>query len=167
MCEPTMPLAPGRLSITTCWPRLSLSFGAIVRARMSVMPPAPLGMMRRIGRTGNFSAAAACSAGAIHSAAVIETAEARSVRMRMAIPITLHYRARCLRASHALAQRCAAIELDGDAVYYRSTDKRGFAVIAGRELKRAGPYAIHAASAWVLLTAAALAAAQQSAQQPA
>src|SRR5262249_54057440 len=47
-----MPLAPGRLSITTCWPMLSLSFCARIRPRMSVMPPAPAGMTMRTGRDG-------------------------------------------------------------------------------------------------------------------
>src|SRR5262245_34572035 len=58
----TLP-APPRLSITICWPRLSLIFGATMRAMMSVLPPGANGTIRRTGRTGyvcaNASGAAA------------------------------------------------------------------------------------------------------------
>jgi hypothetical protein len=70
MPVPSMPLAPGRLSMTTCWPRLSASLGAMVRPMMSVTPPAPLGMIMRMGRVGKFSAA--CNAG-------VNSAEASSI----------------------------------------------------------------------------------------
>src|SRR5258705_6084711 len=45
-------LAPGRLSITTCCLRLSLSLIATRRAMMSVPDPAGNGTIKRIGFTG-------------------------------------------------------------------------------------------------------------------
>src|SRR5262245_22104544 len=47
-----MPLAPGRFSTITCWPRRSDIFGAMRRDMMSVVLPGGNGMMMRIGRDG-------------------------------------------------------------------------------------------------------------------
>src|SRR5688500_11187286 len=47
----TLP-APGRLSTTMVWPRVSLIFCASRRAIRSVEPPALCGTIRRIGRVG-------------------------------------------------------------------------------------------------------------------
>jgi len=49
---PSVPPAPGRFSITTVWPRISLSLGARTRVVMSVPPPVPKGTTIRIGRVG-------------------------------------------------------------------------------------------------------------------
>ena len=46
------PLAPVRLSTTTCWPRNSESLGATMRAVMSVPPPGEKGEMKRTGLDG-------------------------------------------------------------------------------------------------------------------
>src|SRR4030095_13217533 len=47
-----MPLAPGRFSTMTCWPRRSDIFGAMRRDMMSVVLPGGNGMMMRIGLDG-------------------------------------------------------------------------------------------------------------------
>jgi len=52
MSAATTPLAPGRLSATTCCPQASVSFWPIMRARMSVEPPGVKGTMMRIGLSG-------------------------------------------------------------------------------------------------------------------
>ena len=49
---PTIEPAPGRLSTTTVWPRLSDSFVPITRAAKSVVPPGAYGTSMRIGRAG-------------------------------------------------------------------------------------------------------------------
>ncbi len=47
-----MPLAPGRFSTITCWPRRSPIFGAIRRDMMSVVFPGGKGTTIRIGLPG-------------------------------------------------------------------------------------------------------------------
>ena len=49
---PIVLAAPGRLSTTNVWPRLSPSFCASSRPRMSVPPPGGNGTMRRTARAG-------------------------------------------------------------------------------------------------------------------
>src|SRR5574341_2682332 len=49
---PMSPLAPGRLSTTTCCPSASLSFTPMVRASVSVLPPGANGTTNRTGRVG-------------------------------------------------------------------------------------------------------------------
>jgi len=49
---PMMPLAPGRLSTTTCCPRRSESLAETMRPMTSVLPPAGSPMTMRIGRIG-------------------------------------------------------------------------------------------------------------------
>src|SRR5262245_15784927 len=44
--------APGRFSITNCWPRRSESHWPISRARMSVVPAGANGTIKRTGRVG-------------------------------------------------------------------------------------------------------------------
>ena len=43
---------PGRFSITSGWPSALLTSGSMMRARLSVPPPAPNGTTSRIGRVG-------------------------------------------------------------------------------------------------------------------
>ncbi len=47
-----MPLAPGRFSTITCWPRRSLIFGAMRRDMMSVVLPGGKGTTMRTGFDG-------------------------------------------------------------------------------------------------------------------
>ena len=47
-----MPPAPGRLSMTTCWPQASVSFWPMKRARMSVLPPGVNGTISLTGLVG-------------------------------------------------------------------------------------------------------------------
>ena len=47
-----MPLAPARLSITTCWPRRSESLLPMRRPTRSVLPPGVNPMISLIGRWG-------------------------------------------------------------------------------------------------------------------
>jgi hypothetical protein len=47
-----MVLAPGRLSTMTGWPQSSFIFCAMMRAAMSLGPPAGKGMTIWIGRVG-------------------------------------------------------------------------------------------------------------------
>src|SRR5688572_12793786 len=47
-----IPLAPPRLSTTTCCPSCSVSFWLTIRARMSGEPPGGEGTMKRIGFVG-------------------------------------------------------------------------------------------------------------------
>ena len=49
---PMMPLAPGRVSITTGWPQASLIFCPRMRAIVSVVPPGFHGTIMRIGLVG-------------------------------------------------------------------------------------------------------------------
>src|SRR4051794_954900 len=57
-----MPAAPGRLSTSTGWPIICDIAFAIIRAVLSVTPPAPNGTTQVIGRLGYVSAAAAGAA---------------------------------------------------------------------------------------------------------
>ena len=50
--EPTMPLAPGRVSTMTCWPQASVNFCPIRRPTMSGPEPGEDSAMMRIGRVG-------------------------------------------------------------------------------------------------------------------
>jgi len=52
------PLAPGRLSTITDWPRISPSFIPIVRARRSLPPPGETGTINLIGFSGYLESAA-------------------------------------------------------------------------------------------------------------
>ena len=52
ICVPTTPCAPARLSISTCWPSCSDSWGAIARITKSVPPPGGNGTITRSGFTG-------------------------------------------------------------------------------------------------------------------
>src|SRR6187549_2361645 len=54
-----VPPAPPRLSITTCWPRISESFAASGRATVSVPPPGGNGTIILIGLLGQSWAAEA------------------------------------------------------------------------------------------------------------
>src|SRR5688572_33251255 len=56
-----LPPAPGRLSITTCCPHASASLTPTMRASTSFGPPAGYGTIRRTGRFGKTSAAAAAA----------------------------------------------------------------------------------------------------------
>ena len=49
---PMMPLAPGRVSITTCWPHCSVIFCPSMRAIVSDVPPGDQGTIMRIGFDG-------------------------------------------------------------------------------------------------------------------
>jgi hypothetical protein len=51
-CVAIMPLAPGRFSMTSGWPRWSAIAGCMVRAMMSVAPPGAKPMSTRTGREG-------------------------------------------------------------------------------------------------------------------
>src|SRR5688500_5553069 len=48
-----LPPAPGRFSITACWPQRSASFCPRARARMSLGPPGVKPMTKRTGLPGN------------------------------------------------------------------------------------------------------------------
>src|SRR5688572_28238128 len=48
-----LPCAPARLSTMTCWPHVSPSFAARIRASASVPPPGGNGTMKRTGLSGN------------------------------------------------------------------------------------------------------------------
>src|SRR5260221_7958572 len=47
-----MPLAPGRFSTTSCWPRRSPTLGAMRRDMMSIVSPGGNGTIRRTGLVG-------------------------------------------------------------------------------------------------------------------
>jgi hypothetical protein len=47
-----VPPAPARLSTTTCWPISPLSFSAMMRMTMLVLPPGGNGTISVIGRLG-------------------------------------------------------------------------------------------------------------------
>ena len=68
----SMPSPPGRFSTTTGWPHFCDSLSANMRAPMSTPLPAPSVTMKRTGRVGQASAAAAglASSGLSASAAV-------------------------------------------------------------------------------------------------
>src|SRR5262249_27302391 len=51
-----MPPAPPTFSMTTCWPRISLSRAARMRATVSTGPPAAYGTTRLTGRVGQSCA---------------------------------------------------------------------------------------------------------------
>ena len=71
---------PGRFSITSGWPSPLLTSGSMMRARLSVPPPAPNGTIRRIGRVGQDCA----KASARHRAAQPErTGTARSAAWKI------------------------------------------------------------------------------------
>src|SRR5262245_33312939 len=53
-----LPPAPGRLSGTTLWPSCLLSASAMIRAKMSVEPPAANGTIMRIGAAAGYGPAA-------------------------------------------------------------------------------------------------------------
>jgi hypothetical protein len=55
---PILPLAPARLSTSTCWPQESESFCATMRVTMSVAPPGENGTMTRTDLTGKLCASA-------------------------------------------------------------------------------------------------------------
>ena len=52
MAAATVPVAPGRFSITTGWPRFSERPGAMMRATTSVPPPGGKPTTMRTGRVG-------------------------------------------------------------------------------------------------------------------
>src|SRR5260221_6104302 len=54
--------APGRLSMITCWPMLSLTFAPTMRATGSVTPPGGNGRIHVIGFDGNACAWASVTA---------------------------------------------------------------------------------------------------------
>src|SRR5262249_32496683 len=56
---PMMPLAPPRLSTTSCCPSRSVSRAARKRPRMSLLPPGGNGITQRMGLVGKASAACA------------------------------------------------------------------------------------------------------------
>jgi hypothetical protein len=49
---PIFPPAPGRFSITNCWPTRSDNYWPIKRAKMSVPPAGAKGTIKRTGRLG-------------------------------------------------------------------------------------------------------------------
>src|SRR6476469_6019338 len=73
-----LPVAPGRLSTTNCWPKLSASFWATMRPTVSDAPPGDCGINRRTGRVGYRVSAACATAGENESniAAVKQHADA-------------------------------------------------------------------------------------------
>ena len=73
---------PGRFSITIGWPSALLTCGSMMRARLSVPPPAPNGTTRRIARVGYDCA----KAGATH--AQITAATQNDSFSRMTILLT-------------------------------------------------------------------------------
>src|SRR6266446_1440788 len=56
-----LPLAPPLFSITTCWPQVSESRAATMRAIASAPPPGGNGTIRRTNRLGQFGTDKACS----------------------------------------------------------------------------------------------------------
>ena len=58
-CVPMLPLAPGRFSTITCWPRRAASGSATTRALLSATPPGVKGTMMRTGLVGHSCAPAA------------------------------------------------------------------------------------------------------------
>src|SRR6185369_11887684 len=56
-----LPPAPGRLSMTTCWPSLSPSLGATMRTVASVEPPGGKVTIMRIGLLGQAAGAGVCA----------------------------------------------------------------------------------------------------------
>src|SRR5215831_1606282 len=63
-----LPLAPGRFSTTTDWPRRAPSRSATTRALVSVTPPGANGTTRRSGRAGQSCALAPSAARARRAA---------------------------------------------------------------------------------------------------
>src|SRR5262245_21008902 len=75
---PILPLAPARLSTTTCWPSRPESLCAMMRATMSVLLPAGNGTIRRIGRSGQ---AAVCALPALATKSVRMIVSSRSIAL--------------------------------------------------------------------------------------
>src|SRR5437899_10581136 len=82
-----MVAAPGRVSMMTGWPQLSVIFCPITRARMSVDPPGANGTMILIGLSGYLSAGdwAAPAPAASRATAAANVAE----RIARAILVTI------------------------------------------------------------------------------
>src|SRR5258706_15227366 len=74
--------APARFSTTTGWPRYSLILGAIIRAEISVPPPATDGTITRIGRIGYVSCAFAAAVAHRQPAAAPAHAKAQADRQK-------------------------------------------------------------------------------------
>jgi hypothetical protein len=62
------PLAPGRLSTTTCWPSAAESLAATIRAIVSLPPPGGNGTIMVMVRLGKSWARAGLKASAIKAA---------------------------------------------------------------------------------------------------
>src|SRR5258706_6858385 len=104
---PRLPLAPGRASTSTGWPRPAASFSFSVRAIRSTMPPAGNGTMMRSGLEGNVCA--------------LEPAANRIKQTAKAIPFTLaepaHVRVRQDRGAQAAHAAQPAFAVRGLALF--------------------------------------------------
>src|SRR5258705_8005423 len=77
-----MPVPPGRLSMTNCWPSNSVTRCAYVRATKSALPPALWAMIRRIGLVGYADWAVAIRGAQTAPASVKASTQTRR-RLRM------------------------------------------------------------------------------------
>src|ERR1700693_1190666 len=79
-----IPLAPERLSTTTCWLNASARLELTIRASISVPAPAPNGTIRRIGRLG-YGCCGCAEADAMNANEIMA---ARSVNVVNSVAIT-------------------------------------------------------------------------------
>src|ERR1041384_837063 len=75
-----VPPAPVLFSTTTCWPSSSPSFGAMIRAVVSVPPPGSKPTIVVMGFTGQVCASAACESASAHAAKRIFLMARSSIR---------------------------------------------------------------------------------------
>src|SRR6266849_9018921 len=119
-----MVAAPGRVSMMTGWPQLSVIFCPSTRARISVDPPGANGTMILIGFSGYLSAGDWAEAPAAAStAAVAPKATARTVRPRHA--------ASCLPTFLSLGMRGPAMPRASSDVYHIPIEQTGLGGSAG------------------------------------
>src|SRR5262245_22578439 len=83
-----VPPPPGRLSTMNCWPNLSESLWAKVRAMMSVPPPGLNGTIKRTGLVGHVEVLAPTAADA-ERAATMAAMHARIRRVNAQDPVTM------------------------------------------------------------------------------
>src|SRR6185503_6902264 len=91
-----LPLAPGRFSTSTCWPRRCASGSATTRALLSATPPGENGTMMRTGFCGHSCAVAPFNKMKLSNAARAIRIESRAP-LRTAAADRLHRRALLVR----------------------------------------------------------------------
>src|SRR6476469_2314691 len=105
-----LPPAPGRLSMTTCWPSRSPSLGATMRTVASVEPPGGKVTMMRIGLLGHGAGAGACARPA--AAPAINAAATPRVRTNRFTEVSMRGSGIAMRAPSRRSSLRAAVTRD-------------------------------------------------------